>query len=80
MINKKNTQSNLDNDNTSNKITYRKIIWEKLIFDQEERCTNALKLICEPEILKIAYNLIKSNPGNMTRGVGQETLDGINQT
>lgn len=31
----------------------------------------------DPEILKIAYLMIKSKPGNMTEGVDKETLDGI---
>ena len=39
------------------------------------------KLICDPELLELAYNNIKSNPGNMTPGLGApetpEGLDGI---
>ena len=28
----------------------------------------------------MAYEMIKSNPGNMTKGIDEETLDGINQS
>jgi group II intron reverse transcriptase/maturase len=35
------------------------------------------KLVCEPALLEIAYNNIKSNPGNMTPGIASETLDGF---
>lgn len=34
------------------------------------------RLICNPEILQLAYGKIKSNPGNMTPGTDEETLDG----
>jgi Reverse transcriptase (RNA-dependent DNA polymerase)/Cytochrome C and Quinol oxidase polypeptide I len=36
------------------------------------------RILADPEYLKFAYGLIKSNPGNMTPGVDSETLDGIN--
>jgi retron-type reverse transcriptase len=36
-------------------------------------------VIYNPEILKIAYESIKSNPGNMVRGTDKETLDGISE-
>lgn len=35
-------------------------------------------LYASPEALIYAYELIKSNPGNMSRGVNNETPDGIN--
>jgi hypothetical protein len=70
----------LPEGNQSNKITYRELIMNKLEFDQEGKCTNAFKIICNEEILKIAYNIIKSGPGNMTKGVDRETLDGISST
>jgi group II intron reverse transcriptase/maturase len=34
-------------------------------------------LICQKELLLIAYNNIKSKPGNMTPGICPDTLDGI---
>lgn len=40
---------------------------------------NLYKMICDPIFLEIAYNKIKSKPGNMTPGglIVNETLDGI---
>lgn len=36
-------------------------------------------LICDVDLLEIAYNNIKSNPGNMTPAARPETLDGISK-
>jgi group II intron reverse transcriptase/maturase len=36
-----------------------------------------IHIISDMEVLTLAYELIKSNPGNMTRGSSPETLDGI---
>lgn len=36
-----------------------------------------INLIADVEVLRLAYELIKSKPGNMTRGSSGETLDGI---
>jgi len=38
---------------------------------------NLYKLLCDTEILEIAYEKLKSNPGQMTPGVKPETLDGM---
>lgn len=38
---------------------------------------NIYKLICSTEILAIAYDRLKSKPGQMTPGVNPETLDGM---
>ena len=35
------------------------------------------QLLCQPNIYKLAYSKIKSNPGNMTPGLTGETLDGF---
>lgn len=35
------------------------------------------KLLCNRDTLALAYNKIKSRPGNMTPGINPETLDGI---
>jgi group II intron reverse transcriptase/maturase len=35
------------------------------------------KILCDPEILAIAYEKLKSKPGKMTPGVNPETLDGM---
>lgn len=36
-----------------------------------------IRIIADVEMLKYAYSLIKSNPGNMTTGSDNETLDGL---
>lgn len=38
-----------------------------------------IKVISNYKNLVSAYEIIKSNPGNMTKGMSQETLDGMNQ-
>jgi hypothetical protein len=38
-----------------------------------------MQILCQPEFLMMAYDNIKSKPGNMTPGVTPETLDGINK-
>jgi group II intron reverse transcriptase/maturase len=38
------------------------------------------RILCNKELLVIAYNKIKSNPGNMTPGTDNLTLDGISDT
>jgi group II intron reverse transcriptase/maturase len=38
---------------------------------------NLISLLSNPKLLELAYNNIKSKPGNMTHGVNPETLDGI---
>lgn len=38
---------------------------------------NIINIIKDINILKLAYGNIKSKPGNMTKGVSNETLDGI---
>lgn len=48
-----------------------------LSFDQNGKCTNASKILRNPGILKLAYETIRSKPGNSTKGTDAETLDGI---
>jgi retron-type reverse transcriptase len=38
------------------------------------------RILCNKELLVIAYNKIKSNPGNMTPGTDNLTLNGISDT
>lgn len=38
---------------------------------------NLYKILCDKEILLLAYQKLRSNPGNMTKGSVPETLDGI---
>lgn len=57
--------------------TYLELIGDKLIYNEDNKCINAFKILSDPGILKIAYVMIKSKPGNMTEAVDKETLDGI---
>lgn len=55
------------------------ITWIKnhLKSDKEGKVTNVWEIISDPEILRQAYEKIKSKPGNMVPGTDQTTLDGI---
>lgn len=56
------------------------IIRSQLLWEYSNyRCINAFQVIMKPETLKIAYETIKSNPGNSVRGTDKETLDGITE-
>lgn len=46
-------------------------------FDSEGKCINAFEILSSVKVLIIAYNSIKSKPGNMTEGIDANTLDGI---
>lgn len=48
-------------------------------FKSEPIDRNLYKLLCDPEILLIAYNKLKSKPGQMTPGINPETLDGMSK-
>lgn len=48
-----------------------------LKYDKSGRCTNAFQVLTESDMLKIAYETIKSNPGNMVKGSDPKTLDGL---
>jgi len=41
--------------------------------------TNLHSLVYNVDLLNLAYNLLKSKPGNMTPGIVPETLDGMSQ-
>ena len=43
------------------------------------RYVNAFEVLSSVRILKLAYETIKSKPGNMVRGSTRETLDGISE-
>lgn len=53
---------------------------KQLKFDKDGRCLNAFTIAASPDTLKLGYDLIKSNPGNMVRGSDQQTLDGISRS
>ena len=51
----------------------------RLVFTQLDS-SKLIHAICHVDVLLLAYELIKSNPGNMTRGVSKETLDKIDMS
>jgi hypothetical protein len=55
------------------------LLRKRLRWEKPGVCNNAFQIIYDPEILKIAYETIKSNPGNMVRGTDKTTLDGITE-
>jgi hypothetical protein len=57
--------------------TPAEIILSLLRFNADGKCSNAFEVISSVQVLKLAYETIKSKPGNMVRGVTPETLDGI---
>lgn len=56
------------------------IINNSLTNNKDGKCINAFEVLSEIETLLLAYNSIKSKPGNMVPGVDKETVDGINIT
>lgn len=50
-----------------------------LEYNHEGKCTNAFEVATSPEMLFIAYEKIKSKPGNMVEGTDSTTLDGIDK-
>ncbi|PLW27717.1 hypothetical protein PCANC_27857 [Puccinia coronata f. sp. avenae] len=59
------------------KINPSALIRELLKFDEDGKCINAFEVISRKDILLLAYETIKSKPGNMVRGSDQILLDGI---
>jgi hypothetical protein len=53
------------------------IILARLQKDADGKHTNVFETLSDTKILKLAYETIKSKPGNMVRGSTRETLDGI---
>lgn len=62
-------------------INFYDFIKEQLKFDAAKggKCINAFEVICDPKTLALAYNSIRSNPGNMVEGSDKETLDGLDK-
>jgi hypothetical protein len=52
-------------------------IRSSLTFDSSGKCTNAFKTLITSQMLKTAYETIKSSPGNMVHGSDKQTLDKI---
>lgn len=55
-------------------------IRRQLVYNSQGKCINAFRILSSPEILRKAYETIRSKPGNMTPGSDQETLDGLSNT
>jgi group II intron reverse transcriptase/maturase len=62
------------------RIAVHPTIRKQLKFDSKNRCTNAHEILSSSETLRIAYETIKSNPGNMVEGTDKKTLDGISES
>jgi len=71
------SQSTMKTNIPNVKITVYPVINSLLKYDDKGRCTNAFEVLSSPEVLWLAYEKIKSNPGNMVMGVDKKTLDGI---
>lgn len=44
---------------------------------KDNKYNGIINIIANPAFLKACYNEIKSRPGNMSKGITNETLDGI---
>lgn len=44
----------------------------------DEKYNKIIQLISDPYFLYACYEQIKGKPGNMTRGINKQTLDGLN--
>ena len=59
--------------------TPAEIILSQLRQGPDGRYINAFEVLSSVETLKLAYETIKSKPGNLVRGTTRETLDGITE-
>ena len=57
--------------------TPAEIILSLLRKDPDGKYCNTFEVLSSAQVLRLAYEAIKSKPGNMARGVDRETLDGI---
>jgi Retron-type reverse transcriptase len=62
--------------NVINKLNYLQKLTQ-IIQPKESIKIKLYDLICDPNLLLLAYNNIKSKPGNMTPGIVPTTLDGM---
>jgi hypothetical protein len=60
-------------------LTPAEIILSLLRQGPDGRYTNVFETLTSVKVLKLAYETIKSKPGNMVRGSTRETLDGISE-
>lgn len=61
--------------------TVRTFINSRLVkyTDDSNRFNGIIRILADPIFLEYCYILIKSKPGNSTKGVTSETLDGVSQ-
>lgn len=45
--------------------------------NKDGRCGNLIQIISDISTLRLAYSMIKSKPGNNSKGIDEQTLDGI---
>src|SRR5437868_7657213 len=57
--------------------TPAEIILSLLRKDKNGKYCNVFETLSSVQVLRLAYEVIKSKPGNMVRGTTKETLDGI---
>lgn len=62
-----------------NNIDFYEYVRRMSKYDQKGKCTNPFDIITDIRTLVLAYNSIKSNPGNMVEGPDEQTLDGIDK-
>jgi hypothetical protein len=46
--------------------------------NKSEKYNGIINILANPKFLQACYLTIKSKPGNMSKGITDETLDGIN--
>lgn len=61
----------------SNAVDYNEILSGNLEYDENGKCINAFKILSCSESLRLSYNSLKSNPGNMVPGSDKQTFDGL---
>jgi len=69
--------SSVNSVNSNHKLTPAEIILSLLRFDPDGKASNVFEIMSSTQVLRLAYETIKSKPGNMVRGTTKQTLDGI---
>lgn len=73
----KDTSKVLSKDSNISSLDELEKLYKNNINNPEIKNTNLLKLVKDINVLILAYDKIKSKPGNITPGSNSETLDGI---
>jgi len=77
---KKSPSININNNNTSppeKQPTPAELILSLLRSDPDGKFNNVFEVLTSVQVLRLAYETIKSKSGNMVKGSDKETLDGI---